>query len=147
MEIFCIVSNCTTVITPYWANGSSSKHSFLVHCAVIIFMCLVLMQIDSPKGLLSDEALGVHAWVWLIEVASAHKDTSQPNPNTVHICVSLSSSGFRQGEWTQLQSSQELREQLWGWTVISFLPVLPVSGFLPFYFLATLLSSKTTWSK
>lgn len=145
-QIAQVLSHHTVRIVP------NSNHSVDVRCAVIRFMCFMLMQIDSPKELLSDEALGVHAaWVGLIEVAFAHKDASQPNPNTVHICVSLWSSGFRQSQWMQPQPSKELCEQLWWWIAILFLPMLPVSGFLfifiYFYFLATLLSSNATWSK
>lgn len=87
-------------------DSNSIKVLFLACCIMIVFLCFLFVQIASLKGLLSAAALGVHAsWVCLIEVAFGHKDTSQPNPNTIHIYVSPSSSGFRQSQWGSLSQA------------------------------------------
>lgn len=91
----------------------------------------MLMQIGSLEGLLSDEALGVHAaWVWLIEVASAHKDTSQPNPNTIHTCVCVSRPLVSERANERSLSQARSGVSSCGGGLLSFLPVLPVSEFL-----------------
>lgn len=71
-------------------------------------------------------SMGVANWSGF---CSQRHQSAQPEYHS-YMCVSLSSSGFRQSHWTQPQPSKELREQLWVWTAISFLPMFPVSGFL-----------------
>lgn len=117
---------------------------------MLVFLCFLFVQIAPLKGLLSAAALGVHtSWVCLIEVAFAHKDTSQPNPNTIHIYVSPSSSGFRQSQWGSLSQAWSCMSSCGG--AVQFLFYCPscfwilISSYI--YFLTNLLSLNATWSK